>query len=207
MPKSKKPRRVSKLRIKSPNDERLNHIQKKNSNNNEKTTSGRSSSGGGGASSSTDLKYVHTNSSLFFRHNESLGPPYRVLLDTNFINFSVSNKLEIVQSMLDCLYAKCIPCITDCVIAELEKLGPKYRVALRIAKDPRFERIPCLHKGTYADDCLVRRVEMHKCYIVATNDKELRRRIRKIPGVPIMFVQNHKYDIERLPEANMMAPK
>ena len=36
--------------------------------------------------------------------------------------------------MLDCLYAKATPYITDCVMAELEKLGQKYRVALRIAK-------------------------------------------------------------------------
>jgi len=43
-------------------------------------------------------------------------------------------------------------------MAELEKLGRKYRVALRIAKDKRFERLKCTHKGTYADDCLVQRV-------------------------------------------------
>lgn len=35
---------------------------------------------------------------------------------------------------MDCLYAECIPCITDCVLAELEKLGQKYRVALKVAK-------------------------------------------------------------------------
>lgn len=29
----------------------------------------------------------------------------------------------------------------------------------RIIKDPRFERLPCMHKGTYADDCIVNRVE------------------------------------------------
>ena len=28
----------------------------------------------------------------------------------------------------------------------------------RIAKDPRFEQLPCSHKGTYADDCIVERV-------------------------------------------------
>ncbi len=56
---------------------------------------------------------------------------------------------------MDCLLAKAIPCITDCVVAELEKLGPKYRVALRLSKDPRFQRLPCSHHGTYADDCLV----------------------------------------------------
>lgn len=83
-----------------------------------------------------------------------------------------------------------IPYITDCVMAEIEKLGMKYRVALRykikfiffcffiivvsypklfffcfyrIAKDPRFERLPCTHKGTYADDCLVQRVTQVIC--------------------------------------------
>jgi hypothetical protein len=122
-------------------------------------------------------------------------------------------------------------------MAELEKLGSKYKVALRIARDARFERLPCQHKGTYgrarqqrrplrlssvyryADDCLVDRCTQHRCFIVATCDKvptvarialccsggrlisepcaclgpsrlmrlqDLKRRIRKIPGVPIM---------------------
>lgn len=69
--------------------------------------------------------------------------------------FVGQNKLDIVKAMMDCLLAKAIPCITDCVVAELEKLGPKYRVALRLSKDPRFQRLPCSHRGTYADDCLV----------------------------------------------------
>lgn len=47
-------------------------------------------------------------------------------------------------------------------------------------QDPRIERIPCTHSGTYADDCLCERVKAHKCYIVATCDKDLRRRIRKV---------------------------
>ncbi|CAN0274447.1 unnamed protein product, partial [Ectocarpus sp. 8 AP-2014] len=68
---------------------------------------------------------------------------------------SRQNKLDIVKAMMDCLLAKAIPCVTDCVVAELEKLGPKYRVALRLSKDPRFQRLPCSHTGTYADDCLV----------------------------------------------------
>ncbi|XP_013794563.1 rRNA-processing protein FCF1 homolog [Limulus polyphemus] len=141
------------------------------------------------------------SSALFFKYNTQLGPPFHVLLDTNFINFSIKNKLDIIQSMMDCLYAKCIPYVTDCVLGELEKLGSKYRVALKIAKDPRFERLPCLHKGTYADDCIVQRVTQHKCYIVATCDKDLKRRIRKIPGVPIMYLYQHRFSIERMPDA------
>ena len=106
-------------------------------------------------------------SSLFFQYNDQLGPPYHILVDTNFINFSIQNKLDIMQSCMDCLYAKCVPCITDCVMAELEKLGSKFRVAQRIVKDSRFERLPCTHKGTYADDCLVNRVTQVSCTCTA----------------------------------------
>ena len=56
--------------------------------------------------------------------------------------------------MMDCLLAKCTPAITDCVMGELEKLGTKYRLALSLAKDERFIRIPCNCKGCYADDCI-----------------------------------------------------
>lgn len=98
------------------------------------------------------------SSALFFQYNTQLGPPYHILVDTNFINFSIKNKLDIIENMMECLYAKCIPYITDCVIGEMEKLGQKYRIALRIMKDPRFERLNCMHKGTYADDCIINRV-------------------------------------------------
>lgn len=87
------------------------------------------------------------------------------------------------------------------MVAELEKLGHKYRMAIRLTKDPRFQKLSCTHKGTYADDCLVNNVRQHRVFIVATCDKDLKRRIRKIPGVPIMFIHNHKYAIERMPES------
>lgn len=76
-----------------------------------------------------------------------------------------------------------------------------YSKPTSLAKDPRFERIPCSCKGTYADDCLVNMATQWKCFIVATCDKELRRRVRKIPGVPTMFITQHKYTVERMPEA------
>jgi len=47
----------------------------------------------------------------------------------------------------------------------------------------------------------VQRVMQHNCYIVATCDRDLRRRIRKIPGIPIMYIARRQYTIERMPEA------
>ena len=176
-------------RLISPKDARIKENQKKKELEEKKK-------------SENAIRHVEQSSSaLFFQYNNQLGPPYHVLIDTNFINFSIQNKMDIYQSMMDCLYAKCTPYITDCVLGELEKLGSHYRVALRIAKDERFERLPCMHQGTYADDCILNRVKQHKCYIVATCDRDLKRRIRKVPGVPIMYLSQHRFTIERMPDA------
>jgi U3 small nucleolar RNA-associated protein 24 len=43
-------------------------------------------------------------------------------------------------------------------MGELEKLGGKYKVALRLAKDPRFEEFPATAK-CYADDCITNMAE------------------------------------------------
>lgn len=44
---------------------------------------------------------------MFLSHNEALVPPYRVLVDTNFINLTLENRIDLVKGMMDCLYAKC----------------------------------------------------------------------------------------------------
>jgi len=139
-------------------------------------------------------------STLFFQYNTNLRPPYLIMCDTNFLRMSIQCKQDVFKGSMDCLLAKCIPCITDCVIGELEKMGRRHRLALRLAKDERFRRLTCQHRGTYADDCIVDRISQHKCYIVATNDKDLKRRIRKVPGVPIMSCARGGYKIERVPD-------
>ncbi|CTQ40685.1 UTP24, FCF1, U3 small nucleolar RNA-associated protein 24 [Babesia microti strain RI] len=184
---SKKTRKFSKVkRLLNPKDERI--------------TLNAHSSATKKSKSNEMIKQVNPVSSyMFFSYNENLVPPYQVIVDTNFINSSIQNKLDLFRASSDCLLAKCNMCVTDCIIGELEKLGHRYRLALSLAKDPRVTRLTCCHKGTYADDCIVQRVTQHRCYIIGTNDKDLKCRIRKVPGVPIMYVSKHKYQIERLP--------
>lgn len=146
-------------------------------------------------------------SSMFFSYNQALGPPFRILVDTNMLWQTCSDKIDIFDGLEKCLLAKCIPMVTSCVIAELEKLGRKFHLALKLAKDPRFRCIKCGCRGNYADDCLVNIVTKNRCFVVATNDKDLRRRMRKIPGVPIMYLHNHKFSVERLPDSDYGAPK
>nr|CAD2171645.1 unnamed protein product [Meloidogyne enterolobii]CAD2176450.1 unnamed protein product [Meloidogyne enterolobii] len=141
------------------------------------------------------------SSAMFLKYNTQLGPPFHVIVDTNFVNFSIKNRIDVMKGFMDCLFAKVIPYIPDCVLGELEKQGRRFKLALKIIKDQRFQRLHCSHKGIYADDCIVQRITQHKCYIVATCDRDLRMRIRKIPGVPIMYIRDHRYTIERMPDA------
>ncbi|CAH8432943.1 unnamed protein product [Heterobilharzia americana] len=51
-------------------------------------------------------------------YNEALGPPYHILLDTNYVNFSIKNRLDLFKSVMDCLLAKCFLYVTDCVMGK-----------------------------------------------------------------------------------------
>ncbi len=110
MTKATKTRRFAVTKkLLSPNDPRLKDKKSKNT----KATEQRE------IEKRQISKVTSIPTAMFFSYNSQLGPPFRVLVDTNFINFSIRNKLEMYKSMMDCLLAKCIPCITDCVMAEL----------------------------------------------------------------------------------------
>ena len=38
---------------------------------------------------------------MFFAANTSLGPPYRVLVDTNFVSHAIRAKLDLLPAMMD----------------------------------------------------------------------------------------------------------
>ena len=82
------------------------------------------------------------------------------MIDTNFINFSIQNKLDILKNSMDCLLGKVTPVVTDCVVAELEKLGSRYRMALKIIKDPRFQKVKCDHKVILINVRFIKRASM-----------------------------------------------
>jgi len=129
--------------------------------------------------------------------NSSLKPPYQVILDTNFINDSIRKKMDLEHSLMECLEGEVNLLVPECVFAELEKLGRVYRLALNMIKGMKVETLKCTHKGTYADDCILNRVKEFNCYIVATTDKNLRQRIKKVPLVPVVYVRGHRCETER----------
>ena len=56
-----------------------------------------------------ELKIVEApqiSSAMFLKYNDQLGPPFHVLIDTNFINFTIKNRIDLFTGFMDCLYAK-----------------------------------------------------------------------------------------------------
>jgi U3 small nucleolar RNA-associated protein 24 len=129
---------------------------------------------------------------------KTINPPYLILIDTNFIYFALKNKIDLLAGFLDCLCTLYIPCVSSCVIMELEKLGAKFRLALKCIRDERIIKLECCHKPNiiYADDCIYNTAKHFKCFIIATCDKELKRRIKNLKNIPIMSIKKKKFYIE-----------
>jgi hypothetical protein len=54
------------------------------------------------AKSNVQLCREKTSAALFFKYNSQLGPPYQVIVDTNFINFSIKNKVGTTSVQSQC---------------------------------------------------------------------------------------------------------
>ncbi|KAH1073910.1 hypothetical protein J1N35_026238 [Gossypium stocksii] len=93
----------------------------------------------------------------------------------NRLWFLPNKLLELEKGMMDCLYAKCTPCITDYVMAELEKLGQKYRVALRCSFMNFFRNTRCLK-------CKAEGLKR-----VATDDVQMKKGDWNYPGIGFSF--------------------
>ena len=76
--------------------------------------------------------------------------------------------------------------------------GTLLRFVLQRTKD--LEDSNAITKGYMLMTVLWRGLQNTRVYLVATNDRDLKRRIREIPGVPIISAADGKYSVERLPD-------
>nr|UXY86846.1 pre-rRNA processing protein, FCF1 [Cryptomonas paramecium] len=124
--------------------------------------------------------------------------PYLIILDTNFIYFSLKNKINLFQGLSACLSSLYIPFIPECVASEIRKLGPKFKTALECIKDRRIVKYKCnhLYKTIYADNCIENIVKHFKCFMVATCDLKLKKRLRTLSKLPIISIRKKSFFLE-----------
>mmetsp|Transcript_6264 Transcript_6264/g.16008 ORF Transcript_6264/g.16008 Transcript_6264/m.16008 type:complete len:147 (-) Transcript_6264:2092-2532(-) len=133
----------------------------------------------------------------FLKSKKCVTPPFFILIDTNFIFFALKNKIDLFSGFSECFLGKTVVCVSNCVLLELEKLGQKFRLALKCLRDNRIQKINCTHPANivYADDCICETIKTFQTLFVATCDKSLKQRIKKISSMPIVSIKKKKFVI------------
>lgn len=124
----------------------------------------------------------------FFRINFQLHQPYQLLLDGNFIKLVVEKELDLKKRLENALKAKVILRTTNCIMRELELLGEQFKLVLEQAR--QLKNIHCKHPiEQSADRCILEQVgnSNERQLFVCSQDLELRRRVRDLENVPIMY--------------------
>ncbi|MCL7021781.1 hypothetical protein MKW94_010515 [Papaver nudicaule] len=115
--------------------------------------------------------------------------PYKIFCDGTFIHHLVKNQITVPGQALTNILGKPTKLFTTrCVIAELHSLGMSFSKSFEEARNLSLAR--CDHekrKGAAGciDDVIGEKNSEH--FFLATQDNELRKRFREIPGVPLIF--------------------
>ncbi|KAH7315477.1 hypothetical protein KP509_21G051300 [Ceratopteris richardii] len=119
--------------------------------------------------------------------------PFKVLCDGTFLHYLVAHKMsQPAEHLSRLLSGSCRPFTTRCVIAELKRLGAPFSQALSLAKG--LDAAKCNHEPLKpAGDCLENLVGERnpEHFFVATQDVELRIKLRQVPAVGIILAQNN----------------
>ncbi|KNA25766.1 hypothetical protein SOVF_003870 [Spinacia oleracea] len=126
--------------------------------------------------------------------------PFKVLCDGTFVHHLVVNNLSPESSVENTLGASVQLFTTQCVIEELKSLGSSHVESFLAArKDYKLAR--CEHEEKEsALNCIMKIIgeKNPEHFFVATQDIDLRKNCRKIPGVPVMFGLRNALFLEQL---------
>lgn len=120
--------------------------------------------------------------------------PVKIILDANFLMVPAQFGIDIFEEMTNLLNKKTEPTLLTPIYRELQKIAaskhPKRRLearlALKLAEKCRIVRAEPSADET-VDDLIVRLAKKWKC-LVATNDRELRKKLKK-KAVPVIFLR------------------
>ncbi|XP_003933164.1 rRNA-processing protein UTP23 homolog [Saimiri boliviensis] len=126
----------------------------------------------------------------FFRNNFGVREPYQILLDGTFCQAALRGRIQLREQLPRYLMGETQLCTTRCVLKELETLGKDLYGAKLIAQKCQVRNCPHFKNAVSGSECLLSMVEEGNPhhYFVATQDQDLSVKVKKKPGVPLMFI-------------------
>ncbi|CAG58724.1 uncharacterized protein GVI51_E02453 [Nakaseomyces glabratus] len=142
---------------------------------------------------------------LVYNHTFKFREPYQVLLDDQIVMDSTTSKYDLVKALKRTLQAEVKPMITQCCMQALYETKNEH--AIDLGKE--FERRRCGHmpgEAVSPKECILNVVDVkgknkHR-YVVACQDVEIRRLLRKVPGVPLLHISRSVMIMEPLSDAS-----
>ncbi|KAI3403807.2 hypothetical protein KGF56_003367 [Candida oxycetoniae] len=131
--------------------------------------------------------------------------PYQVILDNEIISTCHSASYDLARGVKRTIQAIEIkPMITQCCMEAL--YTTQNQPLIDLAKT--FERRKCNHRTPInPQDCVESIVDIKGCnkhrYVVATQSLELRKKLRKVPGVPLIYMNRSVMVMEPLSDASV----
>lgn len=126
----------------------------------------------------------------FFRNNFGVREPYQILLDGTFCQAALRGRIQLRDQLPRYLMGETQLCTTRCVLKELETLGKELYGAKLIAQKCQVRNCPHFKSAVSGSECLLSMVDdgnPHH-YFVATQDQNLSVKVKKNPGIPLMFI-------------------
>jgi U3 small nucleolar RNA-associated protein 23 len=130
----------------------------------------------------------------WFRTIFKISTPYKVLVDPDFLKEALTRKIFVREELPKFLQDKAYMVITSCIFKQLKKLGDQYSGAALMGK--RLQRIVCPHEGdeegVSAEECILTIAKGKVKYVMAIQNYGLRKELRQIPGVPLLYINPRK---------------
>ncbi|KAM6974194.1 rRNA-processing protein UTP23 homolog [Tautogolabrus adspersus] len=126
----------------------------------------------------------------FYKYNFSFRQPFQILIDGTFCQAALKNKIQIKEQMPKYLMGEVQLCTTNCALKELETLGKELYGAKIILQKYQARRCAHFKSPVPASECLLSMLEETNPhhYFVATQDHTLTSGLKKIPGVPLLYI-------------------
>lgn len=142
---------------------------------------------------------------LVYNHTFKFREPYQVLLDDQIVFESNKSKYDLLKALKRTLHAEVKPMITQCCMQALYETKNEHAIDL----GKQFERRRCGHMPSDAvspKECIQSVVNIngknkHR-YVVACQDVEIRRLLRKVPGVPLLHISRSIMIMEPISDAS-----
>lgn len=135
----------------------------------------------------------------FYKNNFGFHQPYQILVDLTFCQTALNYKINIKEQVPKYIDGESQLFTTRCIMHEGKLLGAAVGGAVHIGKQFKFRK--CGHEAEplSAQDCILSMIGESNAFhfFVASQDTELRGKLRKLPGVPLLHINYNALVLEK----------